>query len=87
LQKINSQLSKQELRRTLLKKRQSMTLLEWREKSDRLTTNIQNSVPANRIRGYTNKVRLRGLNKNKKFEPTHHLGFACVDAVSDRQFN
>ncbi len=44
LQKINSQLSKKELRRTLLQKRQSVTLLEWREKSDRLTTNIQNSV-------------------------------------------
>jgi 5-formyltetrahydrofolate cyclo-ligase len=44
LEKINSQLNKKELRRTLLQKRQSMTLLEWREKSDRLTTNIQNSV-------------------------------------------
>ncbi|MEY3333514.1 MAG: hypothetical protein RLZZ176_1814, partial [Cyanobacteriota bacterium] len=44
MQKINSQLNKKELRRTLLHKRQSMTLLEWRDKSDRLTTNIQNSV-------------------------------------------
>ncbi|MFN6218548.1 MAG: 5-formyltetrahydrofolate cyclo-ligase, partial [Aphanizomenon sp.] len=44
LEIINSQFSKKELRRILLQKRQSMPLLEWREKSDRLTTNIQNSV-------------------------------------------
>ncbi len=44
MQKINPYLNKKQLRRTLLQKRQSMTLLEWREKSDRLTYNIQNSV-------------------------------------------
>jgi hypothetical protein len=41
---------------------------------------------ANRIRGYTNKVHLRGLRENQGFEPTK-VGFACVDAVSNRPFN
>ncbi|MFM6613372.1 MAG: 5-formyltetrahydrofolate cyclo-ligase, partial [Dolichospermum sp.] len=50
MQKINPQLNKKELRQTLLQKRQSMTLLEWREKSDRLTTNIQNSVIFNQAK-------------------------------------
>ncbi|MEA5618997.1 5-formyltetrahydrofolate cyclo-ligase [Cronbergia sp. UHCC 0137] len=50
MEKINLQLNKKELRRTLLQKRQSMTSLEWREKSDRLTTNIQNSVLFNQAK-------------------------------------
>ncbi|MFM6100349.1 MAG: 5-formyltetrahydrofolate cyclo-ligase, partial [Dolichospermum sp.] len=50
MQTINSQLNKKELRQTLLQKRQSMTLLEWREKSARLTTNIQNSVIFNQAK-------------------------------------
>lgn len=37
------QSSKAELRRTLLKKRQSMSVEEWREKSDRICTHIQTS--------------------------------------------
>nr|WP_042490383.1 5-formyltetrahydrofolate cyclo-ligase [Anabaena sp. PCC 7108] len=42
--KINSPSKKTELRRTLLKKRQSMTLSEWKEKSDRISSNLQNSL-------------------------------------------
>ncbi|MEH2245706.1 hypothetical protein [Nostoc sp.] len=46
---------------------------------------------ANGIRGYTNKVRRRGLIKNQGFEPTQ-VGFVfrlrstqvCVDAISNR---
>jgi 5-formyltetrahydrofolate cyclo-ligase len=37
--------SKAELRRTFLKKRQSMSVDEWREKSDRLCTHLQTSPP------------------------------------------
>ncbi|MBD2627637.1 5-formyltetrahydrofolate cyclo-ligase [Anabaena variabilis FACHB-164] len=42
--KINFPLKKTELRRTLLKTRQSMTLSEWKEKSDRISSNLQNSL-------------------------------------------
>ncbi|WP_228014570.1 5-formyltetrahydrofolate cyclo-ligase [Fortiea sp. LEGE XX443] len=38
------QLDKTRLRRTLLKKRQSMSVEEWREKSDRICTQLQTSV-------------------------------------------
>jgi 5-formyltetrahydrofolate cyclo-ligase len=37
------QLDKVELRRTLLKQRQSMSVEEWREKSDRITSHLQSS--------------------------------------------
>jgi hypothetical protein len=40
---------------------------------------------ANGIHGYTNKVCLRGLRKNQGLKPTQ-VGFACVDAVSNRPF-
>jgi hypothetical protein len=36
-------------------------------------------------RNHTNKVRLRGLRKNQGLKPTQ-VGFACVDAVSNRLF-
>lgn len=39
----NLQLDKKQLRRHLLKKRQEMTVIEWREKSDRIATNLQKS--------------------------------------------
>ena len=38
------QLAKTQLRRTLLKKRQLMTVNEWREKSDRICTQLQTST-------------------------------------------
>ncbi|MHC5671305.1 5-formyltetrahydrofolate cyclo-ligase [Nostoc sp.] len=44
MDKANHQLNKAELRRTLLKTRQSMSVGEWREKSDRLCSNLQNST-------------------------------------------
>ncbi|MBH8564370.1 5-formyltetrahydrofolate cyclo-ligase [Nostoc sp. CENA67] len=40
----NRQLNKAELRRTLLKARQSMPIWEWREKSDRICTQLQTSI-------------------------------------------
>ncbi|MBD2293893.1 5-formyltetrahydrofolate cyclo-ligase [Anabaena sphaerica FACHB-251] len=43
LLKIDSQLNKTKLRRRLLKTRQSMTVQEWREKSDRISDQLQNS--------------------------------------------
>jgi 5-formyltetrahydrofolate cyclo-ligase len=43
LLKIDSQLNKTELRRSLLKTRQSMTVQEWKQKSDRISDQIQNS--------------------------------------------
>lgn len=42
--KVEAQISKAKLRRTLLTKRQSMTVREWREKSDRLCTQLQSST-------------------------------------------
>lgn len=42
--KIDSPLNKTELRRSLLKTRQSMTVSEWREKSDRISSQLQTSV-------------------------------------------
>ncbi|OUL34424.1 5-formyltetrahydrofolate cyclo-ligase [Nostoc sp. 106C] len=39
-----SQLDKTKLRRTLLKKRQLMPMNEWREKSDRICTQLQTSI-------------------------------------------
>jgi hypothetical protein len=36
-----------------------------------------------RNRGYTNKVRLRGLMQNQGFQPAQ-VGFACVAATSSR---
>ena len=44
MDKVNHQLNKAELRRTLLKTRQSMPVREWREKSDRLCFHLQNST-------------------------------------------
>ncbi|WP_375502100.1 5-formyltetrahydrofolate cyclo-ligase [uncultured Nostoc sp.] len=44
MDKVNHQLNKAELRRTLLKTRQSMSVREWREKSDRLCSHLQNSI-------------------------------------------
>lgn len=41
---MNDQLSKVKLRRTLLKTRQSMSVKEWREKSDRICTLLQAST-------------------------------------------
>ncbi|MEH2212741.1 hypothetical protein, partial [Nostoc sp.] len=38
------------------------------------------------IRGYTGKVRGGGLRKIAGLKPTQ-VGFACVDAVSNRPFN
>jgi 5-formyltetrahydrofolate cyclo-ligase len=40
----DSQLDKTKLRRTLLKKRQLMPMNEWREKSDRICTQLQTSI-------------------------------------------
>ncbi len=40
----DSQLDKTKLRRTLLKKRQLMAMNEWREKSDRICTQLQTSI-------------------------------------------
>jgi 5-formyltetrahydrofolate cyclo-ligase len=44
MDKVNHQLNKAKLRRTLLKTRQSMSSQEWREKSDRLCFHLQNST-------------------------------------------
>ncbi|MEA5576947.1 5-formyltetrahydrofolate cyclo-ligase [Anabaena sp. UHCC 0451] len=44
LLKIDSQLNKTELRRKLLKTRQSMTVQEWKQKSDRISEQLQNSL-------------------------------------------
>ncbi|MEH1942902.1 MAG: 5-formyltetrahydrofolate cyclo-ligase [Nostoc sp.] len=44
MHKVNHQLNKAELRRTLLKKRQSMSVGEWREKSDRICSHLQTSA-------------------------------------------
>ena len=44
MDKVNHQLNKADLRRTLLKTRQSMSVGEWREKSDRLCSHLQNST-------------------------------------------
>jgi 5-formyltetrahydrofolate cyclo-ligase len=44
MDKVNHQLNKAELRRNLLKTRQSMSVREWREKSDRLCSHLQNST-------------------------------------------
>ncbi|MBD6616267.1 5-formyltetrahydrofolate cyclo-ligase [Komarekiella sp. 'clone 1'] len=41
---IDRQFSKAELRRNLLQTRQSMPVREWREKSDRICSNLQTSV-------------------------------------------
>ncbi|MBE9037806.1 5-formyltetrahydrofolate cyclo-ligase [aff. Roholtiella sp. LEGE 12411] len=41
---IDRQLNKAELRRNLLQTRQSMPVREWREKSDRICSNLQTSV-------------------------------------------
>lgn len=41
---IDAQPDKARLRRDLLKTRQAMSVLEWREKSDRISANLQNSV-------------------------------------------
>ncbi len=42
MDKVNHQLNKAELRRTLLKTRQSMSVREWKEKSDRICSHLQN---------------------------------------------
>ena len=44
MDKVERQLNKAELRRTLLKTRQSMPTWEWREKSDRICTQLQSSI-------------------------------------------
>jgi 5-formyltetrahydrofolate cyclo-ligase len=44
LQKVDLQLNKAKLRRSLLKKRQSLSVDEWREKSDRICSQIQTSI-------------------------------------------
>ncbi|MFM7371303.1 MAG: 5-formyltetrahydrofolate cyclo-ligase, partial [Sphaerospermopsis kisseleviana] len=41
--KIDSQLNKTEIRRSLLRKRQSMTVQDWQKKSDRISSQLQNS--------------------------------------------
>ncbi|MBW4674046.1 MAG: 5-formyltetrahydrofolate cyclo-ligase [Desmonostoc geniculatum HA4340-LM1] len=41
---VNHQLNKAKLRRTLLKTRQSMSVWEWREKSDRICSHLENST-------------------------------------------
>ncbi|MBW4561940.1 MAG: 5-formyltetrahydrofolate cyclo-ligase [Mojavia pulchra JT2-VF2] len=46
----NCQLAKTELRRTLLQIRQSMPVKEWREKSDRICTQLQNSALLNQAK-------------------------------------
>lgn len=55
LLKSDSQLNKTELRRSLLKTRQSLTVEEWREKSDRIIAQLKNISlfkQANTILGY-----------------------------------
>lgn len=47
MKKIAHQVNKTELRRNLLKIRQSMPMREWQEKSDRICTQLQNSVLLN----------------------------------------
>jgi 5-formyltetrahydrofolate cyclo-ligase len=42
--KVARQLQKVELRRTLLKARQSMSIREWREKSDRICTQLETAI-------------------------------------------
>lgn len=44
MSKVSFQLSKAELRRTLLQTRQSMSVAEWRDKSNLLCSQLQNSV-------------------------------------------
>ncbi|MDZ8109306.1 MAG: 5-formyltetrahydrofolate cyclo-ligase [Nostoc sp. DedQUE12a] len=47
---VNHQLNKAQLRRILLKKRQSMSVGEWREKSDRICFHLQNSTLFNQAK-------------------------------------
>ncbi|QLE57803.1 5-formyltetrahydrofolate cyclo-ligase [Nostoc sp. TCL26-01] len=52
---VDHQKSKTELRRTLIKTRQSMSVGEWKEKSDRICTQLQSStlfIQANTILAY-----------------------------------
>lgn len=42
--KIEPDLNKNQLRRSLLKKRQSLTVQEWKQKSDRIIYQVENSV-------------------------------------------
>ena len=44
MKKVELQLNKTELRRTILKTRQSMSVGEWKERSDRICTQLQTSV-------------------------------------------
>ncbi len=44
MNKADYQIEKAKLRRTLLKTRQSMSIREWREKSDRICSHLQTSV-------------------------------------------
>lgn len=44
MKKFDSQLNKTELRRYLLQTRQSQTVEEWKQKSDRIVSQLQNSV-------------------------------------------
>ena len=43
MDKVDNQLEKKELRRTLLKTRQSMSVAEWKQKSDRISTHLLTS--------------------------------------------
>ncbi|MGJ5675284.1 MAG: 5-formyltetrahydrofolate cyclo-ligase [Nostochopsis sp.] len=43
MDKVDHQLNKAKLRRSLLKQRQAMSVAEWKQKSDRICTNLLNS--------------------------------------------
>ncbi|MCL1471426.1 5-formyltetrahydrofolate cyclo-ligase [Argonema antarcticum] len=43
MDEVNNQVNKAELRRTILQKRKSMPVEEWREKCDRICTHLQSS--------------------------------------------
>jgi 5-formyltetrahydrofolate cyclo-ligase len=79
---INLQLGKAKLRRSLLKTRQSMSVEDWREKSDRICSHLQSSplfIQAQTILAYFSFRQEPDLSPLFK-DPKHHWGFPrCID--------
>ncbi|MBD0388403.1 MAG: 5-formyltetrahydrofolate cyclo-ligase [Nostoc sp. C3-bin3] len=85
MDKVNHQLKKTELRRTLLKTRQSMPVREWREKSDRICSHLENFTLFNQAKtilayfSFRQEPDLSPLFANTKYR----WGFPrCVDKKS-----
>ena len=79
---INPQLGKAKLRRSLLKTRQSMSVEDWREKSDRICSHLQSSplfIQAQTILAYFSFRQEPDLSPLFK-DPKHRWGFPrCLD--------